>query len=203
MIADFFEQIDTAEKAYWLGFVVADGNVNAQGSQLRFNQKGSDAPHLEKLITALDSHAGVRMTKVNGHDVARLWICSKSLVADLANLGIHPRKSMSQKMPDIDEIWHPHFWRGVMDGDGSLGFWRNKHGKRYPTISLNGNREIVHEFKAFLERHEIYRGSISRHSSILKFKCTGSSGPPMIVSLLKYDALPSLDRKALIARSFY
>ena len=45
---NYFENIDTKEKAYWLGFIYADGNVNKAGSTLRINLQGKDHLHLAK-----------------------------------------------------------------------------------------------------------------------------------------------------------
>ena len=47
----FFDEIDTEEKAYWLGFITADGNVmqTKTGSTLRVILAVKDAGHLERM----------------------------------------------------------------------------------------------------------------------------------------------------------
>ena len=49
----FFEVINSEEKAYWLGFIAADGCVYRRTLSINLNIK--DKEHLEKLITVLNS----------------------------------------------------------------------------------------------------------------------------------------------------
>ena len=42
------------------------------------------------------------------------------------------------------------FWRGVIDGDGSMGFWIND-GVRVPTISLVGSMTLLQQFLNFVK----------------------------------------------------
>ena len=49
----FFEIIDSEEKAYWLGFIAADGCVYRRTLSINLNIK--DKAHLEKLIAILNS----------------------------------------------------------------------------------------------------------------------------------------------------
>ena len=45
---DYFEEIDTEEKAYWLGFIYADGSINPSKNGLEISLKYSDKTHLQK-----------------------------------------------------------------------------------------------------------------------------------------------------------
>lgn len=45
---EYFKQIDTPEKAYWLGFIAADGNVRKDLLKLRIELNIRDYHHLEK-----------------------------------------------------------------------------------------------------------------------------------------------------------
>ena len=45
---DFFEVIDTPEKAYWLGFLYADGSVSSKRNDVEISLKGFDIEHLYK-----------------------------------------------------------------------------------------------------------------------------------------------------------
>ena len=43
-----FDSIDTEEKAYWLGFIFADGYISLKGNSFELSLKGSDSEHLDK-----------------------------------------------------------------------------------------------------------------------------------------------------------
>lgn len=48
-----FDTIDTPEKAYWLGFIVADGYLNVNRRMLRIKLGDIDKNHLLKYINFL------------------------------------------------------------------------------------------------------------------------------------------------------
>ena len=49
---NIFDCIDTEEKAYWLGFIFADGSIRSNGSFIfELSLKGSDINHLHKFNT--------------------------------------------------------------------------------------------------------------------------------------------------------
>ena len=55
-----FDNIDSAEKAYWLGFIVADGYLNDDKNMLRIKLGDKDKIHLEKFINFL----GKKISKI-------------------------------------------------------------------------------------------------------------------------------------------
>lgn len=51
--SDIFEKIDSKEKAYWLGFIFADGGIIDKTNTLRINLSSVDKDHLIKFKTFL------------------------------------------------------------------------------------------------------------------------------------------------------
>ena len=70
--SDFFDVIDTEPKAYWLGFIFADGYVlkyaNKKYAKFGISLAGFDSGHLEKLRDALKSNVPsmAKHIKLNG-----------------------------------------------------------------------------------------------------------------------------------------
>lgn len=140
----FFEVINTEEKAYWLGFLYADGYV---GEKLRNNKVKSmslslclakiDEKHLHKFAKSLNSDALVKdkISKCNGKEFmsCKITIYSTKMCRDLVKLGCTPRKGNFLKFPTEDIVSDdllPHFVRGYIDGDGCIMHNKNKNGGR-------------------------------------------------------------------------
>ena len=60
----FFSDINTEEKAYWLGFMAADGSVNKTGIVINLKDIGTN--HLEKFKETIESTVNITIHKNNG-----------------------------------------------------------------------------------------------------------------------------------------
>ena len=145
----FFENVDNQFKAYWLGFITADGCVysgsgNSRGDtyRLQINLAKKDKELLEKFNRCLRSDYPIKETKVNGHDVVQLKINSTKLCKDLIKLGVKPRKSQKEIVPDIDKNLLRHFFRGYFDGDGSI---------RKNSFRMIAGEEFLEEFADYMD----------------------------------------------------
>jgi hypothetical protein len=66
----------------------------------------------------------------------------------LAKYGFVPRKCFNAEIKDGIEN-DRHVWRGVIDGDGSLGIHvRKDSGRRVPYINITGGKTVCLQFKA-------------------------------------------------------
>ena len=81
LIKDIFRQIDTEEKAYWLGFLYADGYVSKY-NQVEVSLALKDKNHLEKLKVFINTNTNI----ITDDHRCRLLFCSKELANDLASL---------------------------------------------------------------------------------------------------------------------
>jgi len=123
----YFEQINTPEKAYWLGFIAADGCVTGIESgnprlQVKLAQKDHD--HLVLLHKALRATHPVRDTDQFSLGQMRpcstLAVYSQQVANSLIAVGITPRKSATLHPWDGPAGLMPHYWRGLVDGDGHI-----------------------------------------------------------------------------------
>jgi len=117
----FFENIDTEEKAYWLGFIYADGCIS--NNRLQFDLSWKDNDHLAKLACSLGTDTPVKFKKRENHEKAFFRVVSRKLINDLKRLGLTERKSFTIKFPSEDLVakeYQHHFIRGYVDGDGSF-----------------------------------------------------------------------------------
>lgn len=94
---DFFKTIDTEEKAYWLGFIAADGNIRKNLLACSIELKLSDKGHLEKFAECFDGYYRVEELQ-REYPSARIQIYSKQCCLDLAQYGVTPTKSLTLKI---------------------------------------------------------------------------------------------------------
>ncbi|MBX0330618.1 hypothetical protein K2Z83_23450 [Oscillochloris sp. ZM17-4] len=117
---DYFKVIDSEEKAYWLGFIAADGCVYIGGRQhtLSIALQRRDRHWLERFRDIIAPCA--KITDNAGPNSSALSIGSQELIHDLITLGITPRKSLTLEWPRVPEPFEMPFLLGYFDGDGSL-----------------------------------------------------------------------------------
>lgn len=119
---NFFESIDTQEKAYVLGFVCADGHIN-KGS-LCIELSAADEEILLKIRDVMGSdqplYHRTRRRKETYTYSSTLVISRQKIVNDLIKLGINFNKTWDLKLPITDDNLFRHFLRGLNDGDGSI-----------------------------------------------------------------------------------
>jgi hypothetical protein len=143
-----FRTIDTPEQAYWLGFLNADGailGVNPGTLRLQVALARKDRDHLVKLRTFLGIEREIWDYEARTigdvlRPYSRLLCQARPVVMDLVRHGILPNKTGAEKpwtdgAPDL----MPHYWRGMVDGDGSVP------GKSF-TVTLAGSYEVVSAF---------------------------------------------------------
>lgn len=135
----YFENIDSEEKAYWLGFIFADGCVYSNKC-VAIELAIKDENHLLKFISHLDSNYILSYPK--NRNSCKLLIGSVKMVNDLLKYGCTSKKSLTLKFPDnINEDLKRHFIRGYFDGDGcisrseSIKIRKDRGNKSYHTIT--------------------------------------------------------------------
>ncbi|CAG0928705.1 hypothetical protein TFLX_01027 [Thermoflexales bacterium] len=168
----------TDEQAYWLGFLMADGCVRDDNS-ITIAVQAADYAHLEQFRAFLGSNHPIYQQQRGTYHSARLTVASAQLAAALKHYGVIPRKSFVASASPVLEP-NPHFWRGMIDGDGFLS-WSSK-GKA-PIIGLCGSQAIVSQFAAFCYQVSDTRSNIHTMKNIYEFKVSGLNALPIIAAL--------------------
>jgi len=114
--SNIFNIIDTEEKAYWLGFLYADGYIS-DNNNLELSLKLSDEEHIKKFKSFLSFEGKIYKDSFR----VRLCVKDKDICSDLIRLGCTPRKSLTLVFPNhINEDLLPYFIRGYFEGDGYI-----------------------------------------------------------------------------------
>ncbi len=121
----YFEKIDSEDKAYFLGFIAADGFVqkNSIGIEINSQDKKIIEAFLDKTESNNPIYERVRTHKSGKKSkMASICITSKEMVSCLARLGIKQRKTFNldwkKTTKNIPKHLLRHFVRGFFDGDG-------------------------------------------------------------------------------------
>lgn len=189
---------------YWVGLLMADGCVRRSVRQTTvcLSLQEADRSLVELFRNFLKSTNPVRVEKNHGYpgstSQAILLVTSRLLADDLATYGVIPRKSAREAVTST-LLRSPSFWRGMVDGDGWLGWQKQKSWRLRPRIGLTGGLTIVEQFRDFVASlAPSFRSSILANHSIWKLTVTGEEAA--ILARTLYGTLgPSLSRKQAIA----
>lgn len=144
---DYFQIIDTEEKAYWLGFLSADGCVykpkTTNSYRIEINLQDSDEGHLRKFLNAVSPNQNICHYKSGGRIYHSITVFSNQLGTDLIRHGVTPRKSLTLQPWNGPAHLMRHYWRGMVDGDGCIC-----DGKKI-WLALCGTHAVVEAFAEY------------------------------------------------------
>jgi hypothetical protein len=149
----YFKTIDSEEKAYWLGFLAADGCIRrrvneigkSRGDAVTLKLSVLDEKHLERFRdsicpNAIISHHVSRTTTKKGTPSVSyncfLGVYSNELVQDIMKLGVGPKKTFTIPKPTIDEKYYRDYIRGFFDGDGCCYVKKTKGSRGLYTFDI-------------------------------------------------------------------
>ncbi len=114
---NFFKEIDNHEKAYWLGFLWADGSLSRK-KQLSLSLHKKDSNHIEKFKSAIKSEHPIK--DIKGQEMSKIVISSYEMSEHLIEKGLIPNKTMDYIEPKFPEEFRWSFLLGLFDGDGCI-----------------------------------------------------------------------------------
>ena len=202
---NYFETIDTEEKAYILGFICADGHIASDRLVIAVAEKDVDILH--KIKTAMGSeHPITRVYRNNPYNKSvrktlvlnSLMIGSKLLVKHLFDKGITHDKTYTLNRSIMDYVptqLARHFLRGYFDGDGNMFLGvEYSSGTKY-SINVMGNEDfLLGSFQVYFPTtNKLYKDLRSKQAYSWKI-----SSKEKVIAFLNYLYLDSsiyLERK--------
>ena len=151
----FFKNIDSEEKAYFLGLLISDGNVFKDGTgrqaSISITLDLNDEYILQKFKEVLNVNTSISK---DGRGCGQIAIRSNLMADDLKQYGVVPRKSYITYLPKINDIYMSHLIRGILDGDGSIlakpSPKQDGHNRYLHSISFCGSHQLMEDIAKYL-----------------------------------------------------
>ncbi len=205
----FRDASQSERSAYFVGLLMADGNVHeAKGTMvISLKLSGDDDCMVSEFRDFLGSNQPLQYVpageqsfmgsakKYHIQERTYLSVASKQIAADLERYGVIPRKSLVARVNLLEN--NRHFWRGLIDGNGSLSI-RTHARCTLPVISLVGSQSIVNQFLTYV------RTLVETDCNLLPAKsvwrlCLQSQAAAVVVRELYGDCTIALPRKKAAA----
>lgn len=128
--SDYFSNIDSPEKAYWLGFLFTDGSVDhyKKTGRIRLQLQEKDKEILEKFKEDLCLDGKIIYDNRPKSICCSVEFVDEQIFNDLAKYGIIPRKTYEvSRIPYnlIPKEFLSSYALGLYDGDGGLSYSDN------------------------------------------------------------------------------
>ena len=209
---DYFTNINTPIKAYWFGFLYADGFVSKNE---KFYNRGSlgislaieDKKHLETLNKDLNSNYPISIYEVTsgykvGIQYARIIIKSEKIFTDLVNKGLVEKKSEIKKRPkELPKKLIKYFILGYFDGNGCISIHKRKNNNKLDfKFRITSTDDILYFITDYLYNNELIcnkRKLSKRHANdiVSNLEYGGNKQVYKIMCHLYQDAPRFLERK--------
>lgn len=159
---NYFKEIDSEDKAYFLGLIISDGHIS-KNNIISLCMKDRDI--IEKFKECIQSEHPIKLNKDNNPVI---YIHSKEIADDLRNIGLNNRKSyyldIKKVLSFIPKAFEKDFVRGLFDGDGSIKIYNyNYLNKPQYHFGYTGLLNIVEYIKTFfnIERKIVKESDIT------------------------------------------
>lgn len=149
---NFFEKIDSEEKAYILGWMYSDGSNDNKSGRIRLSI--TDLEILEKIKEKIKFQGNFYIVKPRKESQLTqycLQIGSRKMSDDLHKLGCSGDKTYSLKFPTLDKVplkFLNSLLRGWMDGDGTIT--KNEKRGKY-NVKILSTKNVCEGIKSLCE----------------------------------------------------
>lgn len=148
------DEINSEEKAYWLGFFYADAYNNEKRGRVVVELQERDKEHLFKCAKFFGQpREPFKQLKNKGKYIAyRLELNSKHLSNTLREKGCHGNKSFNIIFPGwLEKNLVRHFIRGYFDGDGCI----HLNSKNQLNIQIVSTKEMINHIHEIIKNFNI------------------------------------------------
>ena len=196
---DFFDIIDSQEKAWLLGFLFTDGSVRKVGNsyQIRLSIQLKDEEIINKIKNWLNIDGKTHYDKRENKECCGIEFASKNIFDKIKKYGIIPNKTYETKQLYIEKIplkYQKAYVRGLFDGDGGLSFT----GVNDVAVDFTSHYyQIVEQFQSYIDEHisKEQHNKITTNSSKSRCVWRGRLQVLKILDWLYEDATVFLKRK--------
>lgn len=197
---DFFENIDTEEKAYWLGFMFADGYIINHD-----NKRGEDRFGLTLSEDSLDSlqkfKQSIKATNpiykeelLVGQNRYTIVCTSQKTVNDLIDKGCVKQKSLILEPPKkVPDFLMRHFLRGFFDGDGGVSSYTKPNGHKNFILTYTSTEPMIKWIQEYFQMGQIRKEP--RHEKTWSWQLGGNKQVLKFYHCLYDDSTIWMDRK--------
>lgn len=203
---DYFKNIDSSNKAYWLGFIMADGCICLNKHTLKYyfslRLSRKDDSHLIKFSKEINFDSskikrGISFRNNNKNYYSELHSYNNNFCLNLIDKGIIPHKTGKEIFPNISclpEQYQSDFIRGFYDGDGYIKAETN-------TIKIcSASKQIIESLRQWFINHDIqirsiYTSKLKNNNNFYTFSISKLGIANFIDSIYYNNCLTFLDRK--------
>lgn len=160
----YFEKIDSQEKAYWLGFIYADGfvysNKEHRTYELGIEIGTRDKELLNTFVRSIKGNMKISTRwkeesfydghKLKRRQISNVRVFSSKYVKDLENLNLVQNKTYRQEFPVVEKKYMNSFILGFMDGDGYISV---SNDRAIRVGFVNGNKLFLNYLKDYINNN--------------------------------------------------
>lgn len=194
----FFDVIDSEKKAYWLGFLTADGYVN-NNTEISLCLAEVDKAHIESFKEDLKSDHIIskKKTKLNEKEFIsyRISFKDKHMNEVLKSYGLTNNKSYDAYIPNcIPNNLMKHYFRGLIDGDGSI---MNRSGAKhlFDISFCSGSNKMIEQFVSIIEKNLDVKMKIRKSRGLVEARLFNQVEIKLLLKWLYGESTIHLPRK--------
>nr|QBK91736.1 MAG: hypothetical protein LCPAC304_00620 [Pithovirus LCPAC304] len=196
LIETYFDEIDTQNKAYFLGFLFADGCNFTNSGSISMELSIHDIDILRAFKEEWGYSGDVTITNREGKQYGLLRVHSKYMSQRLSDLGMVKAKSHVLKYPTyLNPFYQKHFIRGYFDGNGTINYCKTQNFYTFSIIC--GTPAFIDSMKVEFEKLLCtkFTFGVARDGKCKKLNAYRKSFIHLIMKFLYEEAELYLSRK--------